>query len=234
MATLPSDLSLDLVIGPVISAGEHQSNYTSIQAAVNAVIDILAGGSSGQHFVSGGGATVSWGSGGISVIDDYTVSGSVLAAYDTQTRLGGNLPTSYKDVILEVMGKADAPADLLVQFNGDSSGNYYWQDMEGHATTVAPTEGIAATSGKVGTSFGGSPGLGNIAELRIPSYNTPAVGKIQYRSDYGFATNNSTGTIKVGQATGFLNSASAVTRIHLFLNGANFAVGTRFVLYGRG
>lgn len=59
MPSLPSALALDTAIGPVIAAGEHVSNYSAIQAAVNALISALSAGSAGQ-LLSGNGPTLTW------------------------------------------------------------------------------------------------------------------------------------------------------------------------------
>lgn len=44
MPAVPSDLSLDLAIGPQIQSAEHVNNYTSIQNTINSIIAILNGG----------------------------------------------------------------------------------------------------------------------------------------------------------------------------------------------
>lgn len=54
MPAAPSDLSLDLAIGPQIKADEHINNYTAIQAAVNALIAIVNGGAIGDVLTVGG------------------------------------------------------------------------------------------------------------------------------------------------------------------------------------
>lgn len=49
MAALPNDLALTVINdGSQIVAADHRNNYATIQAAVNAIRDALAGGTSGQ------------------------------------------------------------------------------------------------------------------------------------------------------------------------------------------
>lgn len=54
MPAVPSNLSLDLSMGPQIVAAEHNNNYTAIQSAVNALIAILDGGSISNVLTLGG------------------------------------------------------------------------------------------------------------------------------------------------------------------------------------
>lgn len=63
MPAAPSAVALDLVIGPAIASAEHQNNYTAIQTALNALIAILDGGSSGQVLTRIGASDVDWSSG---------------------------------------------------------------------------------------------------------------------------------------------------------------------------
>lgn len=54
MPSVPSDISLDLAIGPTISSVEHVNNYTAIQTAINALIAVLNGGSTYDVLAVGG------------------------------------------------------------------------------------------------------------------------------------------------------------------------------------
>lgn len=62
MPSLPSSLGLtNIPDGAVIVAADHRNNYNAVQTALNSLLTILAGGSAGQVFGSGGGTTVAWG-----------------------------------------------------------------------------------------------------------------------------------------------------------------------------
>jgi hypothetical protein len=173
-----------------------------------------------------------WG-GGLEVIDDLIVSGSVLASYDTNTRLGGNIPAIYKDLILAIKGKSDVNGNLQMRFNNVSTANYYVQLLESVGAASTASEILTAAQFTVGNSFGPGTGLSNFAEITVPNYldTTFPPG---YRADYWFSTNNNTGTLRKGSSGGALSGGGAVIRIQAFLSGANFAIGTRFTLYGRG
>lgn len=55
MPAVPSDLSLDLAIGPQIQSAEHINNYTSIQNTINSLIAILNGGALNDVLTLGSG-----------------------------------------------------------------------------------------------------------------------------------------------------------------------------------
>lgn len=59
MPVLPSALALDTSVGPEIKAGEHNSNYTQIQAAFNQLLTVLESGTGGQT-LTGSGATLTF------------------------------------------------------------------------------------------------------------------------------------------------------------------------------
>lgn len=61
MTVLPSSLALTSIAdGSNIVAADHRNNYTAVQTALNALIALLAAGSTGQSLVSSGGTTIGW------------------------------------------------------------------------------------------------------------------------------------------------------------------------------
>lgn len=170
---------------------------------------------------------------GLQLIDDFTVTGSVLATYDTNTRLGGNIPASYKDLVLSVKGKSDqaAAVNLLGRVNNVSSATYYWQDIFGAAAAATETEGIGDTTLRLGY-LPRSAGLVTAAEITVANYTDPNFFPT-LRSAYLAALDNGSGSVRSGQAGGAQSTAGSTTRLQLFLSAGNFAIGTRFTLYGR-
>jgi hypothetical protein len=63
LATLPSAVALDLTIGPTITSGEHQANYSAIQTAINDMLSVLSSGTSGAQYFNGNGSSVTFVSG---------------------------------------------------------------------------------------------------------------------------------------------------------------------------
>lgn len=63
MATIPDSISLtSIATDAEILSSDHRNNYAALQQFINPLQAILAGGSSGQALVSGGGTTVNWSS----------------------------------------------------------------------------------------------------------------------------------------------------------------------------
>lgn len=60
MPTIPSTISLDVSVGPEIKASEHNTNNTAIQTAVNDLIGLLAGGSTGDILTKTGASAAGW------------------------------------------------------------------------------------------------------------------------------------------------------------------------------
>jgi hypothetical protein len=190
-------------------------------------------GDEGDVLTTTGGVTAWGAAGSLTLIDDHIVSGSVLASYDTNTRLGGVVPTTYKDLVLVVRGKVDAGTpNLLMRFNNSSAASYYWQEQDGRGAVNTAQEGIAQTEARIGGGMGSGSGGGNIAEISIPNYNDTNFA-MSYRVSYFFSSNNSSGSLRIGHTGGFQGVVGPVTRIALLLSAGNFAIGTRFSLYGR-
>lgn len=188
-------------------------------------------------FLRGDGA---WATAGkLVVIDDLTVTGSVLASYDTNARLGGNIPQTYKDLILVVENAISNQASnqqVLVAVNADATAtHYYWQHMLAAAASVAASENVGTT----GSLFIGratrSAGNGGMIECRFGNYSVSQTTH-QFLSDYSMMDNNASGAIFRGSMGGAYASgvAHTITRLVVSLGTGSFAIGTRFTLYGRG
>jgi hypothetical protein len=174
-------------------------------------------------------------SGGFAVIDDLTVSGSVLASYDTNTRLGGNIPATYKDLILRISGKCDQATRqfLSVQINGDTGSNYYSHELHNSTASAMTGTEFLAISAWVCGAIAKSAGLFSTTELTIPDYASTTFKK-GFRGE-AEVTDDVTTTNLIRYLTGGAHNTivAAVTRLVVTTSG-NFAVGTRFTLYGRG
>lgn len=196
----------------------------------------LAIGSSGQVLTVSGGlpAWATPGSGGSTLICTHTVS-VAQSSIDTNTVIGGVIPTSYKHLLLVAQGlstHADTAVPTLLRFNNDSGANYYDQRTYSSATTVAADESIGATAGRIG-NFPGSTATQKLSSIQvlIPNYNGTTFKK-SWSSEAFHASNKTTGTLQAVQIGGLWDSSAAITRLAIHSNSGNLDVGTVFSLYG--
>jgi hypothetical protein len=229
-----------------VTAGLHSTNYSILQTLLNGNLDDanikalaaiavskLAPGTNGQTIVTSGGAVV-WGSAGaMTVIDDHTVAGSVLASYDTNARLGGNVPTGYKHLMLVVSARSDGGSvELLCQLNGDTAANYNSQRNIAHgaAADLAATTGATSMKAGICTSSADTAGRWAFANMRFSDYLSTAIRKGLIATIGGWvAAGHYSGTY-----AGEWASTAAITRILVKPDVGNFAIGSRFTLYGIG
>lgn len=166
------------------------------------------------------------------LLDDLVVGPSVLASYDTNARLGGNLPSTYKHIKLIVSAQLDVAGTYTVlQFNGDTAAANYKSGQ--NAYNGAARADSFSGAGTVGYGYAGfTPGTGESTnwsswEITIPNYN--AAHKHPYFSVGGGAQQ---GANYNGSFWGHYEQAVALTRIVALGVSGNFVVGSRFSLYG--
>lgn len=174
-------------------------------------------------------------SGSLALLDDWTASGSTY--YDTNTRFGGNIPQTYRDLVLEINGKGTdaSPQPMYLQMNGITTTTYQWVQQRADGNSVT-TGGGAASTDRISVGeferLGGAP---SFLSLTFPNYSsTTGFGGI-VRSEWGRAQNfGSANLIFVGANYGYQSSNPTVTRIVLFPAAGFPLAGSRFTLYGRG
>ncbi len=233
------------VAGTNIAAGLHATNYAALQTLLNGGLDNtnlaagaaiavtkIAPGANGQALITSGGVTA-WGSTGMTLIDDLTVTGSVLASYDTNTRLGGNIPATYKHLKLIVAGKTDQAGDQFIscRINNDSTANYHNVLLTVATGSVVGSEAIGGTTWSVVGALPRSAGNHGNIEILLPNYAGGVLG-VGFLSDSSVLSNNVSGQVKRYQASGGHGILTTINRIALTPTAGNFLIGTRFSLYG--
>lgn len=147
------------------------------------------------------------------------------------------IPSTYRDLELAFSGRtttaAVAVTDLLMQFNGDTSGNYDSNRWSRFGVFVAR----ASTSGIVG-QIAAATNATDVAlsgTIFIPSYRNTTFQKSYSAVNAGkvgqSADSDITGMIQVA---GFWRSTSAISSILLLMSSGNFVDNSVATLYGKG
>lgn len=174
---------------------------------------------------------------GAGAILDSTAAGAQ-ASWDSNTILGGVLPTGYAhlEIVLQARGDtAAATANMYLRFNNDSAGNYDWQRDYGTASSATAAEGFAAAQIDMGFFPAASATASTAGDCRIwvPNYNGTTFHK-NATSSWGSTGGTGTGTLFSGNNSGKWRSTSAITRIQILPSAGNFAAGTRITVYAYG
>jgi hypothetical protein len=145
------------------------------------------------------------------------------------------IPATYTWLTLRAGCRSDAATtavDLLVRFNGDSTGSYYDVIFSSTGTTMTATEGLAATSGRVGALPAASAPAGwfGLATIDVNEYasGNPKLW-VGTSHAYWAATSTSHMTRTAGGAWAATN---AITRVTLLASTGNLVAGSHATLYG--
>lgn len=185
-------------------------------------------------------ATGSGGSGALTLLYDYTVTGSVKASIDTNVdgAMAGLFPTSYKDLIVTMESRTDEAANISVIdmiVNNDTGTNYRRFTVDGGGSSViavgafADAHWLCATAGANQTS-----GIAGSFELVIPNYAGTTFHKAAVFN--GGVVGDSGAASQIDHYQFRWASTSAITRLKFVPDTAakNLAIGTRLTVYGRG
>tara|TARA_R110001592_G_scaffold100168_3_gene284518 strand:+ start:2972 stop:3550 length:579 start_codon:yes stop_codon:yes gene_type:complete len=124
-----------------------------------------------------------------------------------------------------------SPITLLFRLNSDSGSNYAWHHLMGNSGSVTSSSGSATsyiqlqkaldTDSDTSDQFGA--GVVDFLDFSSTNKNTTLRGL--------FGSTLSTDPA-VALASGLWNNTAAVTTINIIRTGLNFAVGSRFSIYG--
>lgn len=180
-------------------------------------------------------------SGGFTLICD-SVLGSDQASFDTNTILGGNIPNTYKHLLLKLSLRSDRNATgdpALMVFNNDTTaGNYNTQRHEAANATVTADTSIGTRVGiLLGTAVTTVSGslADSFADFEVKIHNYSGGNKKVALSQYaGWFTAVASGG-SAGVTGGIWLSTAAITRIRVAPQaGTNWKTNSRFTLYGMG
>lgn len=162
------------------------------------------------------------------LIDTKTVTSS------TNTVSFTVIPQTFTDLVIwgQARNSANNYGGFYMYFNNTYSGMSYGF-MRGYDTSSVQTGSQASTVDLAQFPINQdtpSTAFANV-EYYIPQYASTSKTKM-YRADSGRAGNFGANGTSIRMANGFWNSTNAINRIDLFGDTDNFAVGTKFWLYG--
>ena len=167
---------------------------------------------------------------GSTLLWDSTDAG---VSFPTATITTATLPTIFDTLRVDFRVRGNGGVNTLtnvqLRINGVSTGSYYTQLMQSHATTAAASESIAATSAPIGLMPQGSGGDWATGTLWIPGYQAtnPSFHSIS-GGGYGTGTN----TLWNGTYGGYY-IGSGVSTLTFLDSGANsFINPSRISVYG--
>jgi hypothetical protein len=170
---------------------------------------------------------------GIGALADTTLGGA--AANIDLTSISG----SYAHLLIVAYLRTDLAGltgSLGLQFNGDTTASYDYQQLLGSGSGATSFEQFAQTSARAG-SMPAASAIANsfgVSMVFIPHYAGSANNKVALSlgaSKVGVTT----GSMFVGGWGGFWRSSAAISRITLLSQaGGNLVAGSRVTLYGLG
>ena len=169
----------------------------------------------------------------MTAICDQTLSGTQ-AAFDTNTMLGGVLPTNFSHLRLYLQLRGSAAANNVsgtLTFNNDTGANYEYAEgwysaaITGAAATAQA--GIDVTPGVIPAASLAA-GVFASAVFDILDYTHTTAHKMTSSQGHG---NSATAQFSFFTAGRWLSTA-AITRIAVTPSSGSWAAGSRFTLYG--
>lgn len=162
---------------------------------------------------------------------------STLLGSDTASITFSAIPGTFKHLKLIGIARGDGAVvadNIVLQFNGDTAGNYDYNSLFGLNSVAGAGPTAAATSAKWGSLPGASAARANIFganEVTIPNYALTTAEK-GFISSGGFSDSTVANSIVVVLNGSWRNTA-IITAIKLFCaTSTNFKAGTIFTLYG--
>ena len=178
------------------------------------------------------------GGGSFTLIGDSLLAAPA-ASFDTNTILGGNLPTTYKHLRMVLYGRSDRAAAATelaqVRFNGDSTAGHYMYATSTFTSAATTLGGTNSDSAATLTTIPAATATANyfgLCEVALPAYNE-TTGFKNYAATGGYHDTAAAGHQDGFLVGGFWLSTAAITRIVVICGtGANFIAGSHFTVYG--
>lgn len=151
----------------------------------------------------------------------YTPLANITLGVSTTTVTFSSISQSYRDLVLVISELSSVNAAPRMRFNNDTGVNYAYTSLEGGGSTVQVESGTKAFI--VG---------GDYFSITLPEniiFNMLEYTAAKRKHVLGRVNGTQQA---VAMTTHCWNNTAAITTISLFRNGANFAAGTTFSLFG--
>jgi hypothetical protein len=155
-------------------------------------------------------------------LDKVTISGT-----STNTITFSSIPATYTDLEIVFNGGVNTgTANILIQFNGDTTTNYSYTQLTGDGGTAQSYRG--STTSSILSNYWGYPTADNNTNMlfKVMNYaNTTTFKTVLTRSNN--AANGTSAVVGLWRKT-----PEAINSVTLFTSANNFANGSTFSLYG--
>jgi hypothetical protein len=166
----------------------------------------------------------------------YTLISSNVLSSSATTITFSSIPQTYTDLVLRTSAVTDETSqgyyDCKIKFNNDSTSTIWsWTRLRGDGSAASSARGVSETSLNalaLGGSQIDSTNKPAFSELYIPNYTASRNKAMSYSS----ASERNTTTSQMYSMAFLWRDTSAISRIDVFLTGANFISGSSFYLYG--
>ena len=144
-----------------------------------------------------------------------------------------SIPATYTDLVLKVSSRGSSASTLDVMqmyFNGNQSITYSWRFIRGDGSSATSSSSTSANGTFTGLADAASNTASTFAstDIYIPNYQSSVNKSISV--DHVHEQNGTTAYAELVAGLAPLNSA--ITRVSLFLAGANFVQYSTAYLYG--
>lgn len=163
------------------------------------------------------------------------ISASILSAAAGSVSFS-SIPATYSSLRLEIVCRssvAAVSANLHVQFNGDTTANYDYQEMAGQQALTAAVEQLAQTAIPLREMTGASAPANHpgVFTIDIPWYSAATFLKL-LNGQSSWSNGTATGSLVTRNFMGRWRSNAAITSITLLPSAGSFITGSSFALYG--
>ena len=137
------------------------------------------------------------------------------------------ISSDYQHLQIRATARTGAAANLKIQYNGDTAGNYSFHYLEGTGSSVISGAGTSQSSGDLGVAVAESNVFsGFVVDILDPFETT------KFKTGRSFYGAGTAGSKWLGIMSHNWRSTSAVTSINIAAGAQSFQTGSRFSIYG--